>query len=84
MRRMFYVYILESLKDAKTYVGYTKNVEQRLYLHNKGQVRSTKHRRPLKVLFTEKFDDEAEAKKREIWWKSGAGRRNLKDFFDKK
>jgi len=80
---MFYVYILQSLKDGKTYVGYTYEIEQRLKKHNLGQVRSTKYRRPLKLLFVEKFETEKEAKKRELYWKSGAGRRKLKEYFIK-
>jgi len=82
---MFYVYILQSLKDKKTYVGYTNNLNSRLKRHNSGQVKSTKHRKPLETLFTENFETEQGAKKRELWWKSGAGRRKLKNYFkDKK
>lgn len=69
-----------SLKDTRTYIGYTSNLENRLNKHNTGQVKSTKHRRPLRLLFTENFQTAQEAKKRELWWKSGAGRRKLKIF----
>lgn len=75
---MFYVYILRSLKDKKTYVGYTNNLEKRLVKHNSGQVISTKHRIPLELLFFEKFETSQEARKRELYWKSGGGRRKLK------
>jgi putative endonuclease len=77
------VYILQSLKDEKTYVGYTYELKQRMQKHNSGQVKSTKNRRPLKLIFTEKFLTEQEAKRRELYWKSGAGRRKLKEYFDK-
>jgi putative endonuclease len=77
---MFYTYILQSLKDGKTYTGYTFNVEQRLCKHNNGQVKATRYRRPFKILFTEEFESEQEAKKRELYWKSGAGRRKLKNI----
>lgn len=80
---MFTVYILQSLKDSKTYVGYTNNFEVRFKQHNSGQSKSTKHRAPFKLLFKEEFDNSNEAKKREIWWKSGAGRRKLKEYFFK-
>lgn len=78
---MFYAYILKSLKDGKTYVGYTNNLEERLKRHNSGQVTATKHRRPLRLLFSEAFSTMAEAKKREQYWKNGGGRRKLKQFF---
>ncbi len=78
---MYYIYILKSIKDGRTYVGYTANLAERLKYHNSGRVPATKHRRPLKLLFSERFLTMAEAKKRESWWKSGAGRRKLQEFF---
>jgi len=80
---MYIVYILQSLKDNKTYVGYTDNFERRFKQHNSGQSKSTKHRAPFRLLFIEEFDDRKIAKKRELWWKSGAGRRKLKEKFNK-
>ena len=81
---MSYVYILLSLKDNKTYTGSTNNLERRFKQHNSGQVKSTKDRLPFKLLFTETFETLIEARKRELWWKSGAGRRELKKYFNKK
>ncbi len=79
---MFTVYVLQSLKDFKTYVGITDNFERRFKQHNSGRSKSTKYRSPFRLLFTEEFEKSAEAKKREIWWKSGAGRRKLKEYFE--
>ena len=31
---MYFIYILESLADGSYYVGYTQNVEQRVFEHN--------------------------------------------------
>ncbi|MEN9328072.1 MAG: hypothetical protein RI947_880 [Candidatus Parcubacteria bacterium] len=78
---MYYIYVLQSLKDYRTYVGYTDNVERRIKQHNAGGSKSTRYRAPFKLLFTEEFATMAEAKKRELWWKSGAGRRKLKEYF---
>ena len=80
---MFIVYVLQSLKDYKTYVGYTDNFERRFKQHNSGQSKATKYRAPFRLLFIEEFDDRKIAKKRELWWKSGAGRRKLKEIFNK-
>lgn len=77
------LYVLLSLKDNRTYVGSTNDFERRLKLHNSGRVKSTKHRIPFEVLFTEEFETIQEAKKRELYYKSGAGRRKLKEYFDK-
>lgn len=79
---MFTVYILKSLKDLRTYVGYTSNFERRFNEHNSGLVKSTKHRTPLILLFKEEFQTIKEAKNRELWWKGSSGRRELKRIFD--
>lgn len=79
---MHFIYVLQSLKDKQTYVGYTDNVERRLTQHNSGYVKSTKHRIPFKLLFAEEFDTLKKARKRESWYKSGAGRRKLKEYFN--
>ena len=77
----YYVYILKSLKDNRTYVGYTSNLESRFKKHNNGQVKSTKHRRPLIIIYSEKFKTMKEAKTKELWWKSYRGRQEMKKFF---
>ena len=76
------VYVLQSIRDGKTYLGSTDNFEKRLLQHESGRVISTKHRRPFRVLFTEEFDTLKKARKRELWYKSGAGRRKLKEYFN--
>ena len=76
------LYVLQSLKDNRTYVGSTRNFEVRLSLHNSDRVKSTRHRRPFKVLFTEEFETLQEARKREPYYKSGAGRHKLKEFLE--
>jgi putative endonuclease len=78
---MWYCYILQSLKDKRTYTGYTGDIKKRLASHNQGKVNATKNRRPFVILFTEEMMNENEAKRRELYWKSGAGRRKLKEFF---
>ncbi|MFH1956330.1 MAG: GIY-YIG nuclease family protein [Patescibacteria group bacterium] len=76
-----FVYILKSLKDLKTYTGFSLDIEKRIKEHNQGKVDATKHRRPFVLLYKENCSDLKEAKKREKYWKSGAGRRKLKQFF---
>ena len=77
---MYFVYILQSLKDNKTYVGYTDNFERRFHQHNSGLVKSTSHGYPFKLLFKEEFVESSEAKRRELWWKSGAGKKAKSNF----
>lgn len=54
---MYYIYVLYSLKDNKFYVGKTNNLAKRLEKHIKGLVRSTKNRRPLKLVHSESFEE---------------------------
>jgi putative endonuclease len=66
----YFVYILYSLKDEKLYVGCTEDLEQRLKRHNSGFVTATRDRRPLELIYSEKFNDKTEAFNRERFFKS--------------
>lgn len=66
---MYYLYILKSLKDYNGYVGITDDTEERSREHNAGRVKSTKHRRPLIIIYTETFETLSEARKREWFYK---------------
>jgi putative endonuclease len=79
---MYKVYILQSLKDRRTYVGFTDNIGKRLKEHNSGKVAATCNRRPFKIIYLENVDNFKDAKERELYWKSGAGRRKLKHYFN--
>ena len=77
---MFYfVYVLKSKKDNKRYIGFTDNLERRISEHNSGLVKSTKNRRPLELIYFEKFDTKSEAMNREKYFKTGFGRAFLKN-----
>ena len=75
----YFVYVLKSLKDKHFYIGMTCDLEKRIKAHNFGKVRSTKGRRPLELIYHEKFTDKTEAMKRERFLKSGQGRLFLKE-----
>lgn len=79
----FYAYILKSQKDGRLYIGYTNNLKRRLSQHAKGEVISTKNRRPLKLIHYEYFIDETDAKAREVFLKSGAGHDQLSNILKK-
>ena len=67
---MYSVYVLQSALDNKFYIGQTVNLERRLQLHNGGAVRSTKFRRPLKLLTSIRCQTEKDALKIERYLKS--------------
>ena len=69
-----FVYILQSLKDYKFYIGETGDVSARLRFHNSGKQRSTKSRIPFKLVLFEEYANREEALKRERQiksWKCG-------------
>ena len=68
-----FVYVLQSLKDQKFYIGESTSVEQRLIYHNSGRQRSTKHRAPFRLILTETYETRTEALKREKEIKSWKG-----------
>jgi len=74
----YYVYILLSSKDKKFYTGFTTNLKKRLQEHARGEVKSTKNRKPLKLIHYEYFINEKDARAREVFLKSGFGRDQLK------
>jgi putative endonuclease len=77
---VYYLYILLSEKDNKRYVGFSENLKRRINEHNSGSVKSTKNRRPLKLIYFEEYESKGDAIKREKFFKSGLGRSFLKSI----
>ena len=64
-----YVYIVRC-RDQTLYTGWTNQLEKRIEAHNAGKgAKYTKSRRPVKMIYHEKFDDKRLALKREYWFK---------------
>ena len=70
---MYYVYILRSLKDGKLYTGVTADLAKRLFEHNIGKNKATRHRRPLVLVHSEKYSTRTDAARREYYLKSKKG-----------
>ncbi len=62
---MFFVYVLQSERSGRYYIGSTKDVTIRLAEHNAGKTPSTKGYRPWKLLYTEVYDTLSGARQRE-------------------
>jgi putative endonuclease len=61
----FYVYIL-LCRDGSFYTGYTKNLDERMKLHESGKgARYTRTHKPERVAYIELFDSRVKAMKRE-------------------
>jgi putative endonuclease len=77
------VYILYSEGTKKFYVGSSReeSANNRLRSHNSGKSKSTKGGRPWRLVYEEYASDYTEARKKENYLKSGAGRRWFKENF---
>ena len=82
----YYVYVLRSRTDKMFYTGYTSDLKQRIQLHDKGKVFSTRNRRPLDLIYFEGCKNQQDATRREKYLKSGNGkiylRNRLRHFFN--
>ena len=70
---MYYVYILQSVKDQSYYTGLTTDVEARLKKHNSGVVAYTSTKRPFKLVWYCCFENKEKALHFEKYLKSGSG-----------
>jgi len=63
---MFTVYILQSIKNNRYYIGHASDMITRLARHNAGMVKSTKSFIPWKIIYTENYNTKSEAYRREL------------------
>ena len=80
---MYYIYVLESLKNKSFYIGYTADLKKRLEIHQAGGSRATKFKKPYKLIYYEAFINVKDAKAREEYLKSGWGMAIYKETFEK-
>ena len=62
---MFFMYILKSQKDASLYTGYKNDLRKRFKEHNLGLAKSTKSKRPWRLVYYEAYASRQDAMKRE-------------------
>ena len=75
---MVTVYVLYSRDHRRFYRGITNDLTRRLNEHNTGKVYATHRYIPWIVVLVETYDDHQEARNREKYLQSSAGRRFLK------
>ncbi|NBX86708.1 MAG: GIY-YIG nuclease family protein [Proteobacteria bacterium] len=80
---MFYVYFLISLTNPqKTYIGFTTNhPTERLSGHNAGDTAYTKKHKPWQLASYIAFQTEAQARRYEVYAKSGSGKAYINKHF---
>lgn len=80
---MAFVYILLNKQSNKTYTGSTTDLQRRIKEHNSGNHKFTKRYIPWEIFYKEEYPSLSEARKRERYLKSCAGRKFIKKLFKK-
>lgn len=76
----YFIYVLQSKKDKHCYTGFTVDLRKRLKEHNEGRYTSwTKGRGPFELIYYEASKNKEDARKRELYLKTGTGKRYLKN-----
>ena len=78
---MYFVYLIQSLRNEKYYIGQTNNIDNRLNYHNSGYVKSTKNSTPWRLVGFEKYATRSEARYREYQIKNHSDQK--KKFINK-
>lgn len=79
----YIIYWLISYDCKKTYVGFSGDINNRIKKHKNKQIKSTLNFGKFKCFKLEEVNGLIEARAKEKYWKSHAGRKKLKQYFDK-
>jgi putative endonuclease len=75
-----YVYILQSLRNQRFYIGSTNDLERRFLEHNSGKKKYTRINKPFNLVFSQDFGDLTIARKIEYKLKQLKSRRVILDI----
>ena len=79
---MHYVYILRSEKNGKLYKGSTNDLQRRVREHNLGKSTFTAgNGGPWKLIYYEAFLSKRDARREELFLKTGKGKERIKHLF---
>lgn len=76
---MHYTYVLLSQQEGGFYTGSTANQRKRLGEHQRGPVRWTASRQPVRLVYYEAWLSKEDSLRRERFLKSGKGKRDLRN-----
>ena len=80
---MYHVYAIKSLTLNYIYVGISRDPDERLKQHNNGYEKTTKPYRPFVIVLREEYPNRVEARKREKFLKTGAGKEYIRRIIPK-
>ena len=71
-------YVISGDDGAYLYKGSTRDLATRWAEHQSGRVARTRSRHPLNLVYVEYFDNYTDARRRELFFKTGVGRSFIK------
>ncbi len=80
---MYFVYILQSLKDGSYYYGMTSNIENRQFRHHKNYEKYTRNKGPLTLVWCTPKPSRHEALLLEKKLKNMKSRKRIQQFIEK-
>jgi putative endonuclease len=75
---MWYTYVIRSQKNGLLYTGMSNDLRKRLWQHNNGKSSYTRNKGPFILIYYEACHDRSDAAAREIYLKTGMGKRFIK------
>ncbi|MBL7074708.1 GIY-YIG nuclease family protein [candidate division KSB1 bacterium] len=78
-----YVYILQSKKNFRYYIGSTKDIKRRLEEHHQGKSKATRNIRPLELVYCKHYSILKEARQQERRLKSFKRRKIIERIIEK-
>lgn len=76
---MYYFYTLRFYKNNKLYYGYTSNLRRRIKEHRSGKSDFTSRNGQFSLIFYEAYINEKDARDAEKYFKTGHGRKVLRE-----
>jgi len=77
--KSYFVYVLKNKTDNYFYTGFTTDLENRVKKHNMGNVKSTKYKIPLQLIYYEVCFNLEDTLHREKYLKTTYGKRYIKN-----
>jgi putative endonuclease len=79
---MFYVYLIQSVKEGSFYIGSTSDLDKRIKQHNDGESKYTSKRGPWNLVYFEVLNTRSESLRRERFLKKQRNREFYKKLID--
>jgi putative endonuclease len=81
--KMYYLYIIKSLRNKRYYVGSTNDVDRRLIEHNSGKSKYTRMTKPFELVYKEEYLTRSEAGRRELYIKKLKSKKYIEQLIEK-